>query len=135
MNESRNGRPGPGEARRFGRAGPGEGPRFARPYALTGGRTRSDRMNLTLDTLVLTNPFGRAATRDLPPERREIVLFCAEAISVAELSALLRVPIGVARVLASDMHGDGYLDAHKPMQEGADLTTLLERVLDGLRVL
>lgn len=111
------------------------GRRFARPYALTGGRTRSDGANLTLETLILANANGLAAAQGLSPERRQIIGFCGEAIAVAELSALLSVPIGVARVLASDMHGEGYLDAHEPMPLGADLTTVLERMLDGLRVL
>lgn len=113
----------------------GAGRRFVRPYALTGGRARSERSNLTLETLVLSNATGAAALPELPPERREVVRVCAEAISVAELSALLNVPLGVARVLASDMHADGYLDAHEPMPEGTDVAAVLERVLDGLRVL
>ena len=115
--------------------GTGAGRRFVRPYALTGGRTRSERSNLTLETLILSNATGAAALPELPPERRDVIRMCAEAISVAELSALLNVPIGVARVLASDMHADGYLDAHEPMPEGTDLAAVLERVLDGLRVL
>lgn len=112
-----------------------EGRRFVRPYALTGGRARSERSNLSLETLILSNANGSAAAHELPPERRQVIRLAAEAISVAELSALLDVPIGVARVLASDMHADGYLDAHEPMPEGTDLTSVLERVLDGLRVL
>jgi len=111
------------------------GRRFVRPYALTGGRARSDRTNLTLDTLILSTASGSAVVPELPPERRDVIRLCATAISVAELSALLGVPLGVARVLASDMHGEGYLDAHEPMPEGTDLTSVLERVLDGLRVL
>lgn len=115
--------------------GSGARERFVRPYALTRGRTRSERANLTLETLILSNASGAAALPELPPERRRVIQLCAEAISVAELSALLNVPIGVARVLASDMHADGYLDAHEPMPEGTDLAAVLERVLDGLRVL
>ena len=116
-------------------ARPGKEPRFVRPYALTGGRTRSERVNLTLETLIASNASGAAAVADLPPERREVIHLCSEAMSVAELSAHLNVPIGVARVLASDMHADGYLDAHESMPEGSDVTSILERVLDGLRVL
>lgn len=114
---------------------PGKEPRFVRPYALTGGRTRSKRANLKLETLIVSNANGAAVAAELPPERRDVIRLCSEAVSVAELSALLNVPIGVARVLASDMHADGYLDAHEPMPEGSDVTSILERVLDGLRVL
>ena len=116
-------------------AASGKEHRFVRPYALTGGRARSERANLSLETLIVANASGATARIELPPERREVIRLCSEAISVAELSALLNVPIGVARVLASDMHADGYLDAHEPMPEGSDVTAILERVLDGLRVL
>jgi hypothetical protein len=118
------------------RAVPGTPGRFVRPYALTGGRTRSGGKNLTLETLIVTSPSGRAAAPDLPYEQRRILRLCNEAIAVVELSALLGVPLGVARVLASDLHNHGLLEAHQPMQaDDSDLSTLLERVLDGLRVL
>jgi hypothetical protein len=111
--------------------------RFARPYALTGGRTRSkSSRTLTLDTLVMTTPAGHAAVEELSPEQREIVLFCAHPLSVAELSVRMHVPLGVARVLASDLHADGMVEARRPPETtGAGLETLLERVLDGLRAL
>lgn len=118
------------------RAEPGTPGRFVRPYALTGGRTRTGGKNLTLETLIVTSPSGRAAAPDLPPEQRRILRLGNDAIAVVELSALLGVPIGVARVLASDLHNQGFLEAHRPMQaDDSDLSTLLERVLDGLRVL
>jgi Protein of unknown function (DUF742) len=109
--------------------------RFVRPYALTGGRTRSRGPNLALETLITATVDGRDAAPKLPPEQRQIVLLCSGAMSIAEISARLGVPLGVARVLASDMRADGLVEAHRsPAAEDAeDLKSVLERVLDGLR--
>jgi len=68
-------------------------------------------------------------------ERREILLLCSEPVSVAELAARLRVPLGVARVLISDLAGDGLVRIdHASGTERPDIV-LLERVLHGLRAI
>jgi Protein of unknown function (DUF742) len=116
-------------------AAPREPNRFVRPYALTGGRTRSRGANLPLETLITATETGRENAPKLPPEQKQIVLLCSRPMSIAELSARLGVPLGVARVLASDLRADGLVEAHKsPTADGAeDLRSVLERVLDGLR--
>jgi hypothetical protein len=70
----------------------------------------------------------------LTPEYRAIMDLCRSWRSVAEISALLRLPLGVARVLIADMAYEGLLRLHqsRPMDEQPDLR-LLERVLSGLR--
>ena len=57
-------------------------------------------------------------------------------MSVAEISAYLSVPLGVARVLVGDMTEEGYVDFNRgrPSGDRPDLK-LLERVLDGLQAL
>jgi len=116
---------------------PREPKRFVRPYALTGGRTRSRGTNLPLETLITATEAGRESAAKLPPEQKQIVLLCSQPMSIAELSARLGVPLGVARVLASDMRADGLVEAHKsPTPDDAeDLKSVLERVLHGLRAL
>jgi Protein of unknown function (DUF742) len=109
-----------------------------RPYALTGGRVRSST-ELALETIVRVTPRGRDGAVGLPTERREILGQCAEPTSIAEVSAHLGLPLGVARVLVGDMVTDGFLDSHAnpaSAEEGSrpDLR-LLERVLDGLQAL
>jgi hypothetical protein len=68
------------------------------------------------------------------PEMRAIVELCRRMRSVAEISALLRMPLGVVRVLLSDLADQGrirvYGTGHAP---GAPDHALLERVLSGLR--
>ncbi len=114
-----------------------EAERFVRPYALTGGRTRSRGSNLPLETLITATDDGRSAIPKLSPEEKQIVLLCARPLSIAEISARLAVPLGVARVLAGDMRADGLVEAHRsPVTDDAeDLKSVLERVLDGLQSL
>jgi hypothetical protein len=68
------------------------------------------------------------------PEVRAIVDLCRRLRSVAEVSALLRIPLGVVRVLISDLADQGrirvYGTGHGP---GSPDRALLERVLSGLR--
>ena len=108
-----------------------------RSYVLTGGRTRSD-VDLPLETLVKVTPQGVSAAPRLALERKTIVSLCDAPISIAEVSAHLSVPLGVARVLVGDMCEEGFLTNFKPQHaltgERPDLK-LLERVLDGLQAL
>ena len=112
-----------------------------RPYALTGGRTRSGHV-LLVETFVATidHPGEQLAltrgdwAQRVMPELRAIVELCRRMRSVAEISALLRMPLGVARVLISDLADQGrirvYGTGHGP---GSPDRALLERVLSGLR--
>src|SRR5262245_56531128 len=101
---------------------------IVRPYALTGGRTRSTTQ-LPLETLVSTTEEGEAAASRLAWERQQIAHLCLRPISVAEISAHLHVPIGVARVLVGDMTEEGLVEVHKPREAGRPDIDLLERVL------
>ena len=113
---------------RGGRAG-----RVVRPYAITGGRTSEDQDELEVEALVTTTSVG-VTSPDLSFERRTIALLCRDVLSIAEISAKLRLPIGVVRLLAADMADQGLVELHRPAQIGdrPDLA-LLERVLYGLR--
>ncbi|OEJ25040.1 multi-component regulatory system-8 [Streptomyces agglomeratus] len=121
--------------------GDGRRPARVRPYSLTGGRTRFTHV-LLVETFVaaieaaeerreLTN--GGLQTRVMP-EMRAIVELCRRMRTVAEISALLKMPLGVVRVLLSDLADQGkirvYGTGHTPGQPNR---ALLERVLSGLR--
>ncbi|NUT54329.1 MAG: DUF742 domain-containing protein [Saccharothrix sp.] len=108
---------------------------LVRPYAWTGGRTASD-YDLRLETLVSLEEDGIAiAMRDTTAEQRSIVEMCANyPRSVAEVSAMLSVPLGVARVLLGDLISMGVVAVHdNAAAPGGPDFTLLERVLVGLR--
>lgn len=104
------------------------------PYTLTGGRTVSN-VHLEVETMVVARPMGISSSFELQPEHHQIIELCATAQSVAEISALLGLHLGVARVLTGDLIENGYLDInHETVNERPDLR-LLERVLDGLQTL
>lgn len=107
---------------------------LVRPYARTRGRTRTD-YDLAIETLVTTSDRGRAQATPVKPEHRTISELCVQARSVAEVSAHLRLPLGVVRVLIGDMAGLGLVLIHDGGMVVGDRPSLdfLERVLSGLR--
>lgn len=134
------------QERRFDPYGPGEGPDdsddddavYVRPYTVTGGRTRPSSASLPIEALVETvgTPFP-----GLSPEKRRILeLTDGQYLSVAEISAHLHLPVGVVRVLVSDLSDDELVRVHGlAMAESsyAPATTLsvLESVLNGISAL
>ncbi|TDC71285.1 DUF742 domain-containing protein [Actinomadura sp. GC306] len=111
---------------------------LVRPYAVTGGRTKP-RYDLAIEALVTAAPYPPRDVAVLTPEYRAIMDLCRSARSVAEVSALLRLPLGVARVLVADMAVEGLLRLHQSQPAtttgGQPDLRLLERVLSGLRKL
>ncbi|NSC24102.1 DUF742 domain-containing protein [Streptomyces albus subsp. chlorinus] len=110
---------------------------LVRPYAMTGGRTRP-RYQLAIEALVSSNA-DPMQLQGLLPEHQRICHLCREVKSVAEVSALLAIPLGVARILVADLAEAGMVAIHQPGSAsdpgGAPDVTLLERVLSGLRKL
>lgn len=112
-----------------------------RPYALTGGRTEYGHV-LLVETFVAAieapdelHELTSGGLRDrIMPEMQAIVELCRRMRSVAEISALLRMPLGVVRVLLSDLADQGRIRVYGT-GHGADRPdrALLERVLGGLR--
>ncbi|MEU9402515.1 DUF742 domain-containing protein [Streptomyces sp. SID4985] len=110
---------------------------LVRPYAMTGGRTRP-RYQLAIEALVHTTAAPHQMQGQLP-EHQRICNLCREIKSVAEISALLTIPLGVARILVADLAEAGLVAIHQPGGDenagGQPAVTLLERVLSGLRKL
>ncbi|EMF00606.1 hypothetical protein H340_10590 [Streptomyces mobaraensis NBRC 13819 = DSM 40847] len=108
---------------------------MVRPYAMTGGRTRP-RYQLAIEALVHTTAQPAQLQGQLP-EHQRICHLCREIKSVAEISALLSIPLGVARILVADLAEAGLVAIHQPGGDasagGQPDVTLLERVLSGLR--
>ncbi|WLQ40682.1 DUF742 domain-containing protein [Streptomyces laculatispora] len=128
-------------ARRLPVRGSEKRPARVRPYSLTGGRTRFGHV-LLVETFVaaleapderreLTN--GNLASRVMP-ELQAIVEICRRMRTVAEISALLKMPLGVVRVLLSDLADQGKIRVYGTGHgTGQPDRALLERVLNGLR--
>jgi hypothetical protein len=108
-----------------------------RPYAITKGRTaQSSGMPFGLIDIVEATGEPPAGPFRPGPEHRQILRMCARPITVVDLTADVDLPLGVIRVLLSDLRSSGMIKitsmtAERPvMDEG-----LLRTVLDGLRAL
>jgi hypothetical protein len=109
--------------------------RLVRPYALTGGRTRASIGDLPIEALVVSTAEGLEAVEPRH-EARTIVSLCREPMSVAEVSARVGIPLGVARVLVGDLLSDGHVQVHRAtVGDARPDVRLLTRVLDGLQAL
>jgi hypothetical protein len=114
---------------------PSAGSPLVRPYAVTGGRTRP-RYQLQVEAMVAASHYEVRDLSALSPECQAILGFCRDWRSVAEISAVLRMPLGVARVLIADMAVEGLVRVHQlDHAQGRPDLNLLERVLSGLRKL
>lgn len=107
-----------------------------RAYAWTGGRTSSE-YRLEIETLVSTSDHVREVARPLKDEYQSVAKLCGEPKSVAEVGAMLALPLGVVRVLLGDMARHGLIVIHHNStaannDQVPDLD-LFQRVLDGLR--
>ena len=89
-------------------------------------------------------PFVTEYVEQAPPadetllpqlEHRAVSSLCRYPLSVAEVAAKLSIPLGVARVILSDMAELGLISIHRTFADDdiAAHLVLMERVLSGLR--
>jgi len=109
---------------------PGERTTSLRPFVITSGRVDGLDPNIGLETQVSSHPGALSAR--LSPEQRAIVQLCGEPLSVAEISARLRMHLGVTRILVGDLRAAGHLDVHVLENDFPDPETIM-RVIRGLR--
>jgi hypothetical protein len=108
---------------------PGGGHDFVRPFIMTGGRTRAERRDLRVETMLQSTVDH--VPRGLPSEQEEMLLLCIEPQSVAEVAAKLHLVIGVVTVIAGDLIAADLLAVHHtdPVEIELDmLTKMIERV-------
>jgi hypothetical protein len=109
---------------------------LVRPYAVTRGRTRP-RVDVAMEALVETTDRGRQYVTLIGREQQVIASLCDGNLqSCAEISARMKMALGVAKVLVADMAAEGLLAVYEPTaldSNDAVGTELLERVLSGLR--
>jgi hypothetical protein len=107
-----------------------------RPYAVTGGRTRSKGELIPIEALV--SVIGRPAAQLSTEKLRIIDLAMAQYLSIAELSAHMHMPVGVVRVLVGDLVEEGHARVHGAVASSynpATTLSVLESVLDGISAL
>jgi hypothetical protein len=103
-----------------------------RPFVITAGRVSAADPDIQMETQVTVHPGARPGR--LPPEKRAIVTLCQEPLSVAEISARLRLHLGVTRILVGDLRAAGHLDVHVLDSDFPDPETIM-RVIRGLRAI
>ncbi|HEY3141712.1 MAG TPA: DUF742 domain-containing protein [Acidimicrobiales bacterium] len=110
-------------------------PRVVPVYALTRGRTRSVGRDLPWESMITTTSVGVESLPKLRFEQAHIVGMCQRPLSVAEVAVELHLPLGVARILVSDLYADGMLVVHRPLltRAGRPDSEILERLLAGLK--
>jgi hypothetical protein len=110
-----------------GDAGP-----VVRPYALTGGLTRPSGQRL--DLIDMVRAVHMAGQRmPLSPEQAEVIQRCHIPIALVELAAGLNLPIGVVKILVSDLRDRGLVTIHRAKAAGLSDLKILQEVVDGLR--
>ncbi|WP_062508578.1 DUF742 domain-containing protein [Nocardia pseudobrasiliensis] len=103
---------------------------FVRPFVVTGGRTTPVIDGLRIETMVQAPPSALPAPLQL--EQRAVVQLCQQPHSIAEIGAALRVPVGVAKVIVSDLAAAGYVN----VREAPELSiAAIERIRDLVRAL
>lgn len=105
---------------------------LVRPYAVTGGRTRSSQIGLDLITLVVA--LRSPAEVDLQAEYARALDACQQPVSVVEVAAKVNLPLQVVKVVLSDLITQGLVifRSANPTYE-APSQHLLQAVLDGIR--
>lgn len=105
-----------------------------RLYVITGGRSgSSEKTTLDLVTLIVSRA---TPLPEMQPEHVAIVRLCGSPLSVAEISAYLRLPISVVTVLLADLLTDERVEARAPIPSALlPDTALLEAVMHGLQKL
>lgn len=110
-----------------------------RPYALTGGRT-APVTDTVLDLITVVVAVSREPFRPWPrgfgPEHRRLLQLCTEPATVADLAADMDLPLGVIRILLSDLIAEQLIAIQPEAAEQPQASyNLLQEVLDGLRSL
>lgn len=107
---------------------------LARPYTLTRGRTQAARHGLDLVTLVVA--MHEQHDGELEHAYQRILAASQRPLSIAELAAAVDLPLGVVKVLVSDLiEGDYMIFRNGWAASATPGPETLQKVLDGFREL
>ncbi|MDH6130388.1 DUF742 domain-containing protein [Kitasatospora sp. GP82] len=103
-----------------------------RLYVITRGRRAlAERTTFDLVTLVVSRA---EPTPTMQPEHAAILRICGSPLSVAEISAYLRLPMSVVTVLLADLLAEERIEARAPVPKAIlPDRALLEAVMHGLQ--
>lgn len=115
--------------------------RLVRPYAVTAGRTRPSGASIDMVALVsvarnmMGGEFAAEIMSELGPEHLRLLRFCNSRRSVADLATELDLPLGVVRILLSDLRERGLVSIFQPTTAALHDVRILKEVADALRKL
>jgi hypothetical protein len=104
-----------------------------RLYTVTGGRSRAERADLDLVTLIVSEADPGPGMQS---EHAKILRTCRNPTAVVEVASVLGLPVGVVKILLSDLLHEGRVSARHPSSMGrAQLpdADFLKKVLVGLQ--
>jgi len=105
---------------------------LVRPFAVTGGRTRTEAVELDLISLVVA--VRTPAEVDLDTEYETLLEVSKQPISVVEIVALLNLPLQVVKVLVSDLISQDMMILRSARAASeAPSVEVLQAVLHGIR--
>ena len=108
------------------------GHEVVRPFVMTGGRTRAERRDLRVETMLSAVPG--TSTAGLSPEHAKLLRLCEQPLSIAEASAELGLVLGVTTILAADLVSEGRVEVHQTDPVEIELDAL-SRMIDAVRAL
>lgn len=82
-----------------------------RLYTVTGGRSHTDESRFDLVTLIVSESEPASGMQS---EHVQILRLCRQPTAVVELSAYLRLPVSVVRILLGDLLDTGRITARHP---------------------
>ncbi|WP_327425627.1 DUF742 domain-containing protein (plasmid) [Streptomyces sp. NBC_01527] len=108
---------------------------LVRPYVVTDGRAMPSRN--TFDLVTMVRVTSSAPSSLLSPEKQTLLKLCrGGALTLAEISAHLLLPVSVCKVLIADLVDEGLLSTRAPIPRAErPERDLVEEVLRGLRAL
>ncbi|MFG2526689.1 DUF742 domain-containing protein [Streptomyces sp. NPDC048516] len=111
-----------------------EAAELVRPYVITNGRDLLDGSDFSLITLVTVHAEP-PRTKPLDPEKLRLLELCSGGfLSIAEIAGHTRLPVGVVKILVSDLAREGHLYSRAPIPSAQLVDRqILEEVLNGLQ--
>lgn len=106
-----------------------------RPFVLTAGRVPGQGFDCEVESQVTTRMEAYDTPHRLTRELAAIVALCVEPMSVAEISATLRLHLGVTKVLVGDLLAAGLVDVYSLDAAYSVDADLILRVMRGLRAI
>jgi hypothetical protein len=106
-----------------------------RPYAVTKGRTVPASGSLVglIDVVMAVGDRLAPADARLGREHRRLLSRCRQPVTVVDLASDVDLPVGVVRVLVSDLSQCGMLRVVAASDEHASNERLLRDILDALQ--